>query len=139
MTKRNTNTGAVLEAMILPALTRGGYTCRRQVAAGSRLGGAGRHLIDAIATKDGIDILISLKWQQTSGTAEQKVPFEVMCLAEVVRAGTAQRADLVLGGDGWTLRDYYVSGALTEHLIHSSLVQVVTLEAFIRLANNAEL
>ncbi|MGE0704931.1 MAG: PD-(D/E)XK nuclease superfamily protein [Vicinamibacterales bacterium] len=139
MTKRNTNTGAVLEAMVLPALTRGGYTCRRQVAAGSRLGGKGRHFVDAIACKDGVDILVSLKWQQTSGTAEQKVPFEVMCLAEVVRAGTAQRAYLVLGGDGWTLRDYYVSGALNEHLIHSSLVQVVTLEAFIRLANNAQL
>jgi len=25
-------------------------------------------------------ILISLKWQQSSGTAEQKVPFEVICL-----------------------------------------------------------
>ena len=125
--------------MILPALTRGGYTCRRQVSAGSRLGGRGRHVVDAVASKDDVDILVSLKWQQTSGTAEQKVPFEVMCLAEVVRAGTAQRAYLVLGGDGWTLRDYYVSGALRDHLIHSSLVQVVTLEAFVRLANNAEL
>ncbi len=83
--------------------------------------------------------LVSLKWQQTSGTAERKVPFEVMCLSEVVRAGTAQRAFLVLGGDGWTLRDYYVSGALSDHLIHSSLVRVVTAEAFIRLANNAQL
>lgn len=139
MIKRNTNTGAVLEAMILPALTRGGYSCRRQVEAGTRLGGKRRHFVDAIASKDGQDIVVSLKWQQTSGTAEQKVPFETMCLAEVVRAGAAHRAYLVLGGDGWTLRDYYVSGALREHLIHSSLVQVVTLEAFIRLANNAQL
>jgi hypothetical protein len=139
VTKRNTNTGAVLEAMIVPALTRGGYMCRQQVASGNRLGGRGRHFVDAIATKDGTEILVSLKWQQTSGTAEQKVPFEVMCLADVVRAGTADRAYLVLGGDGWTLRDYYVSGALRDHLIHSSLVKVVTLEAFVRLANNAQL
>jgi hypothetical protein len=139
MTKRNTNTGAVLEAMILPALARGGYECRRQVSAGSRLGSGRRHIVDAIASKHGVDILVSLKWQQTSGTAEQKVPFEVMCMAEVVRAGGAQRAYLVLGGDGWTLRGYYVSGALRDHLIHSSLVQVVTLEAFVRLANNAQL
>jgi hypothetical protein len=139
VTKRNTNTGAVLEAMILPALTRGGYVCRQQVSTGSRLGSKGRHFADAIASKDGVDILVSLKWQQTSGTAEQKVPFEVMCLAEVVRAGSARRAYLVLGGDGWTLRDYYVSGALRDHLIHSSLVEVVTLEAFVRLANNGQL
>lgn len=46
------------------------------------------------------------KWQQIGGTAEQKVPFEVMCLADAVRAEHAARAYLVLGGDGWTLRDY---------------------------------
>lgn len=124
--------------MILPALERGGYTYRKQVETGTRPGG-GRHMIDAIASKDGRDILVSLKWQQTSGTAEQKVPFEVMCLADVVRAGAAQRAYLVLGGDGWKLRDYYTSGALDEHLIHAAHVQVVTLEAFVRLANNAKL
>jgi hypothetical protein len=124
--------------MILPALERGGYTCRKQVETGMRLGG-GRHMIDAVASKGGDDVLVSLKWQQTSGTAEQKVPFEVMCLADVVQGGGAQRAYLVLGGDGWKLRDYYTSGALREHLIHSALVRVVTLEAFVRLANNGEL
>jgi hypothetical protein len=90
--------------------------------------------VDAIAAKDGRSALISLKWQQTGGTAEQKVPFEVMCLADAVRAGQAERAYLVLGGDGWTLRDYYVSGQMAEHLIHAQLVRVVTLEAFVRLA-----
>jgi hypothetical protein len=83
--------------------------------------------------------LISLKWQQVGGTAEQKVPFEVMCLADSVRAGAATKAYLVLGGDGWTLRDYFTSGALGEHLIHAALVKVVTLEAFIRLSNNGQL
>jgi hypothetical protein len=62
-----------------------------------------------------------LKWQQTSGTAEQKVPFEVMCLADAVQSNLADAAYLVLGGDGWTLRDYYVSGALADHLIHARL------------------
>jgi hypothetical protein len=138
VTPRNTNTGGVLEAMVLPALERGGYTYRKQVQTGVRLGG-GRHMIDAVASKDGADLLVSLKWQQTSGTAEQKVPFEVMCLADVVRTGRAQRAYLVLGGDGWKLRDYYTSRALNDHLIHSALVRVVTLEAFVRLANNGEL
>ena len=125
--------------MVLPALERGRYEYRKQVAFGNRLGGKGRHFVDAVASKDGIKTLISLKWQQTSGTAEQKVPFEIMCLADVVRTGEASRAYLVLGGDGWSLRDFYVSGALRDHLIHASLVDVVTLEAFIRLANNGQL
>lgn len=138
MTPGSTNTGAVLEAMILPALTRGAYECQAQVFLGQRCGG-GRHKVDAVARRGGADILISLKWQQTGGTAEQKVPFEVMCLADAVRAGHASKAYLVLGGDGWTLRDYYVSGAMSEHLTHAHLVRVVTLEAFVRLANGGNL
>ena len=138
MTPRNTNTGGVLEAMILPALKRGQYTYQAQVKAGTRCGG-GTHKVDALAEKDGAKVLVSLKWQQTGGTAEQKVPFEIMCLADAVRAGHANRAYVVLGGDGWTLRDYYTSGALADHLIHAALVRIVTLEAFIRLANNGQL
>jgi PD-(D/E)XK nuclease superfamily protein len=135
---RNTNTGAVLEAMILPALSRGGYAFQTQTRVGTRCGG-GVHKVDAVASTETGDVVISLKWQQTGGTAEQKVPFEIMCLAEAVRAGHAARAYLVLGGDGWTLRDYYVSGALADHLVHAALVNVVTLEAFVRLANNGEI
>lgn len=138
MTPRNTSTGAVLEAMVLPALDRGGYTWRVQIETGCRPGGR-KHQVDAIASKEGEHVLVSLKWQQTSGTAEQKVPFEVMCLADAIRGGKAHRAYLVLGGDGWTLRDYYTSGALSEHLTHAHLVRVVTLEAFVRLANSAKL
>lgn len=36
MTPRNTNTGGVLEAMILPALNRGGYANSKQVKVGTR-------------------------------------------------------------------------------------------------------
>ena len=138
MTPRNTSTGAVLEAMILPALARGGYTFQKQQRVGQRCGGR-PHKVDAVATRGDDRILVSLKWQQTGGTAEQKVPFEVMCLADAVTAGHGTRAFLVLGGDGWTLRDYFTSGKLAEHLTHAALVRVVTLEAFIRLANNAQL
>lgn len=138
MTSRNTNTGAVLEAMVIPALQRGGYSCEAQVIAGQRCGG-GVQRVDAIAKHEGETVLISLKWQQTSGTAEQKVPFEVMCLADAVREGHASRAYLVLGGDGWKLRDYFTSGKMAAHLVHASLVRVVTLEAFIRIANNGQL
>src|SRR5713226_3378587 len=114
MTPRNTSTGAVLEAMILPALARGGYAAVKQQTIGTRCGG-GAHKVDAIATRGDERILVSLKWQQTGGTAEQKVPFEVMCLADAVTAGHAARAFLVLGGNGWKLRDYFTSGKLSEH------------------------
>lgn len=117
---------------------RGGYEGHKQQKVGKRCGG-GTQKVDVVATKGSESILVSMKWQQEGGTAEQKVPFEVMCLADAVRAGLANRAYVVLGGDGWSLRDYYTSGALSEHLIHAKHVQVVTLEAFVRMANNGEL
>jgi hypothetical protein len=138
MTHGSTTTGGVLEAMIAPALGRGGYSYRKQVKLGTRHGGRA-HRVDAVAAKGDRTVLVSLKWQQTAGTAEQKVPFEVMCLAQAVIDGHGDSAYLVLGGDGWTLRDYYVSGELAKHLIHADRVRVVTLEAFIRLANNGQL
>lgn len=101
----------MLEAMILPALAQGGYSVTSQVEIGKRLNGR-RHFVDAVAEKDGTRCLISLKWQQTGGTAEQKVPFEVISLTEFVRSGEYAKAYVVLGGDGWTLRDFYVGRGL---------------------------
>lgn len=57
MTPRHTWTGAVLEAMLLPALDRGGYTWRVQVETGTRPSGR-RHQVDAIAEEDGASVLI---------------------------------------------------------------------------------
>lgn len=138
MTPRDTRTGGVLEAMILPALEQGGYVHRAQVVIGARIGGR-PHKVDAIATRGDRSVLVSLKWQQVGGTAEQKVPFEVICLAEAVRAGGYGAAYLVLGGDGWTLREFYTGGGLREHLQHAGNVEVLTLERFIALANRGRL
>lgn len=128
----------MLEAMVLPALKRGGYAYQTQVVVGKRLGGS-KHKVDAIAEKDGERIIVSMKWQQVGGTAEQKVPFEVMCLAEEVKSKTFPKAYLVLGGGGWTLRDFYTSGALKDHLTNAALVTVLTLESFVALANKGKL
>lgn len=138
MSPRDTGTGGVLEAMVLPALKRGGYAYQTQVVVGKRLGGS-KHKVDAIAEKDGERIIVSMKWQQVGGTAEQKVPFEVMCLAEEVKSKTFPKAYLVLGGGGWTLRDFYTSGALKDHLTNAALVTVLTLESFVALANKGKL
>lgn len=138
MTPRDTRTGGVLEAMILPALTRGGYPYKTQVKIGNRIGG-GTHKVDAVAEGPAKPILVSLKWQQVGGTAEQKVPFEVICLSEAVRGGAYSKAYLVLGGEGWTLRSFYTSGGLNEHLKHTDEVQILTLEGFVALANQGKL
>ncbi len=135
---RDTRTGGVLEAMILPSLTRGGYDYKVRVKIGQRLG-CGSHYVDVIAEKDGRKILISLKWQQVAGTAEQKIPFEVICLAEALENGDYEKAYVVLGGEGWTLRKFYTSGGLTKYLRGANRVWIVTLEGFVAKANRGEL
>lgn len=134
----NTRTGGVLEAMILPALDRGGYRHRAQVEIGDRLG-CGRHIIDAIAEKDGREVLVSVKWQQVAGTAEQKVPFEVICLLDALDRGRYAKAYLVLGGEGWKLRQFYTSGGLNRFLALADRVEIITLEAFVGKANQGRL
>jgi hypothetical protein len=135
---RNTRTGSVLERMVLPALEQGGYAYRVQAKLGRRLG-IGSHVVDAVAEKNGKQILISVKWQQVSGTAEQKVPFEVLCLLEAIENGPYQRAYLVLGGEGWTLRNFYTSGGLAKYLAYGDRIEIVTLEAFVARANSGKL
>jgi len=140
MTPRDTRTGGVLESMVLHPLTLGGYAHTSQVIIGTRPGGR-KHKVDAIAEKDGKRFLVSLKWQQVGGTAEEKVPFEVICLMDAVRKSESkyQKAYIVLGGDGWTLRNFYVSGGLEEFLEYSELVEIMTLEQFVAKANKGTL
>jgi hypothetical protein len=138
MSPGSTRTGGVLERMVVPALEQGGYTFATQVNVGQRLG-LGRHVVDAVVTKGGEKILVSVKWQQIRGTAEQKVPFEMICLAEVLDAGLYDRAYLVLGGEGWTLRNFYTSGGLRRFIPLAERIDVVTLEGFVGRANQGKL
>lgn len=127
--------------MVIPALMLGRYECASNANIGLRPSGK-RHLVDVLATdSEGRNILISLKWQQVGGTAEEKIPYEVMCLAHAIRTSDGKFSDayLVLGGDGWTLRDFYLSGRLDEHLRYGGLVKIRSLEAFVGLANQGRL
>jgi hypothetical protein len=137
---RDTRTGGVLEAMVLPALKRGGYSYQIQANIGQRLG-CGAHKVDVVVEKNGRRILISLKWQQTSGTIEQKVPFETICLAEALDRGY-DKAYVVLGGEGMraNLRQFYVGGGLRPYLnVPWDRIEIITLEGFIAKANQGKL
>ena len=124
--------------MILPALKQSGYTYRTQVSIGDRLG-CGRHVVDVIAEKGGQQVLVSVKWQQVAGTAEQKVPFELICLLDAVEHGPYMKAYLVLGGEGWKLRQFYISGGLNRFLRDADRVEIVSLEGFVAKANQGRL
>jgi len=140
MAKRNTRTGQVLEQMIVPALRQGGYECKEQEVIGERLR-SGRHKIDVLASKGGRKILVSVKWQQTSGTTEQKVPFEVISLVEALDSGRYEKAYLVLGGTGWKkpLMEFYLSGGLNRFIPDATKVEILGFETFVVRANQGKL
>lgn len=140
MVPRNTGSGRVMEQMISAALKTGGYKVRQNVTIGQRFGVA-RHRVDAVAANDeGKKFVISLKWQQVQGTAEQKIPFEVMCLIQAMKDSEEfDGAYLVLGGDGWSYRDFFLSGGLNKWFVDIDMVKIVSLEAFVGLANQKKL
>ncbi len=96
-------------------------------------------MVDVIAEKDGRRWVISMKWRQVAGTAEQKVPFEVISLAELLTGGGYESAYLVLGGPGWSLREFYTEGGLQNHMTGVDGVRIVALEEFIARANQGAL
>jgi hypothetical protein len=54
--------------------------------------------------------LISLKYQEVFGTAEEKVPFEVMKLQDAIDDYDYESAIIVLCGDnGWSWKEEYLS------------------------------
>ena len=60
-------------------------------------------------------------------------------IIEAVLTGTFEKAYLVLGGEGWKLRTFYVDGGLKEHLVHADKVAILTLEGFVARANQGKL
>jgi hypothetical protein len=127
-----------MEQMIVPAMVRGGYNFRRKVDIGRRLG-TGRHIVDGLGEKDGRRILISVKWQQVPGTTEQKVPFEVISMVEAVQYGGFDAAYIVLGGQNWRFKEFYLEGGLNPYITGAHHVQIVTLEDFVVKANQGRL
>jgi pyruvate/2-oxoglutarate dehydrogenase complex dihydrolipoamide acyltransferase (E2) component len=126
---RDTTTGKDFEDLVRKSLQDLGYEVAEQVQVGTRPNGS-KHMIDLVAKKDGKSTLISLKWQQSSGTAEQKVPYEMICLSEALKQsrGAHTAAYLVLGGEGWTLKEFYLSGGLKRHLKLDQAVDLLSVE-----------
>jgi hypothetical protein len=144
---RNTKTGKVLEKMVLPALKEGGYMFKEQAMVGEKPNGRA-HKIDVLIKDGDKNILLSLKWQQTNGTAEQKVPFEIINLLHTFEDQDIEKAYLVLGGsdsdskrgiDGWTLRKWYLSGGLSKYIDYEDKIILMNLEEFVAIANQRKL
>jgi hypothetical protein len=86
--------------------------------------------------------LVSLKWQQTAGSAEEKIPFEVIKLLHALRENQAyDKAYIVVGGDGFTpgLVEFYLSEEFRSYVRESEKIEILTLNDVITRANRGAL
>lgn len=126
---RNTTTGTNYEDKIKYLIeTNTNHRVRIRYNIGKKRNG-GNHIVDILLNEKE---LISLKYQKTGGTAEEKIPFEVIKLQEAIDDYHYEKATIVLAGEdkAWTLKEYYLSGDFMKYLNCPS-VRIISHEQFI--------
>lgn len=102
---RDTTTGGHFEEDLSAALTRCGIEFETQVTVGHKPGG-GKHRVDHVVMRlNGTKILVSCKTQHVSGTAEEKIPYELIKLSHTLKSDPEQwgtYAVLIINGNGWS-------------------------------------
>jgi hypothetical protein len=109
MASRDTTTGsnyeAIIEMCIRRSCDKNNLEAISQSTIGSKPGG-GKHRVDwEIFDKDDSTRrgLISCKYQGTSGTAEEKIAYEVIKLLHTMQSDTRYRHSwIIMGGEGWS-------------------------------------
>tara|TARA_B100002019_G_scaffold239563_1_gene214995 strand:+ start:11410 stop:11844 length:435 start_codon:yes stop_codon:yes gene_type:complete len=95
--RRTDKTGKDFEHFCEHLLSLAGHNVEEQVNIGLRPTG-GAHNTDLIFEEK---IIISLKYQDVAGTAEEKIPYEQMCLQHACETYGYTLAFVVLAGPGW--------------------------------------
>jgi hypothetical protein len=106
---RDTTTGSQFEEIVATVIKRScekyNMKANSQVSVGQKPGG-GKHRIDwelVDQNNENVRGLVSCKSQSTSGTAEEKIAYEVIKLLHSMKIDSRyQHAWIVLGGTGWS-------------------------------------
>ena len=113
------------------ACDKHGYGKRPQAKVGTTPGGS-THIVDWElwdSNNHNVRALVSCKYQDSGGTAEEKIPYEVIKLIKAMNDDSRYRfAWLVMGGDGWNpgLLHYYLTGMKADIPSMVGKVKVVT-------------
>lgn len=107
---RDTSTGSnfqsIVEACLRKASEEDGFKMTKEKVVGEKPGGTGKHRIDwELTSEKNPDLkgLVSCKYQERGGTAEEKVVYEVIKLLHTMEVDPKYvHAWLALGGEGWS-------------------------------------
>jgi len=124
------------------ALRGSGWRIQRNaVLAPSPKGGYLRADILGFHKETGKRVAVYPRWQASLGSAEEKIPFQMMKfeIAVTTRPDCADAAYFVLEGSGWTWREFYLSGDLLRLLAPRITSHCVRLDTFSILAESGGL
>ena len=133
-----TRTGTGQEIMIESLLKYNSYIYEKQIFIGSQLFN-NRYKADFVINDS---ILVSLKWQQVPGTAEQKVIYEIASLIKIIKESDKYRmAYLVIGGNGFSVnaKEHLFNQRYANMLKDGNLVRSISVEDFIAILNSNNL
>ena len=109
MAQRDTTTGSNYEAIIEMCIKRSCEKNQLSAVSHATVGdkpGGGKHRVDweIYRTSDpSFRGLISCKFQGTSGTAEEKIAYEVIKLLHTMKLDSRYKKSwIIMGGDGWS-------------------------------------
>ena len=108
--RRTDKTGKDFENFCEHLLSLAGRSVDEQVNIGLRPTG-GAHNVDLIVEEN---VLVSLKYQDVAGTAEEKIPYEEMCLQHACQNYGYTKAFVVLAGPGWKHDQSYRDDVFSE-------------------------
>lgn len=133
---RGTRTGKTHEKMLEQALIDN-YNSKfvSQTAVGKELFGK-KYIADFVLKEE---IIISAKWQQTRGTAEQKIVYDILSLIKIIKENPKyKKAYIVLGGTGFSAaaKEFFLGQAHLNFVKDGEKVEVISLEKFIEKANS---
>jgi hypothetical protein len=133
-----TRTGTGQEIMIESLLKYNNYNYEKQIFIGNQLFN-NRYKADFVIDDS---IIVSLKWQQVPGTAEQKVIYEIASLIKIIiESNKYTKAYLVIGGNGFSAnaKEYLFNQRYKDILKNEDLVKSISTEDFIARLNNNDL
>ena len=125
--RRTDKTGKDFENFCEHLLSLAGHNVEEQVNIGLRPTG-GAHNTDLIFEEK---IIISLKYQDVAGTAEEKIPYEQMCLQHACETYGYEYAIVVLAGPGWKHDQRYVENVFGKWM-NTPDVQVLDFDSFVK-------
>lgn len=134
---RDTSAGKSMIGAVEEALVAVGLREWERNALVTFVGEFGYSVELAVKMPTGERVAVKLMWQASSGTAEMKFLWHLAHLGKAVKERNVGRAYLVLGGDGFTRKQQFLSGVMAPLVTNGSAVGVVDLGEFLRVVKEA--